>query len=303
MISLNEVREGKKHKQSRFKHLQSYAYLAPILVVSGVFIYYCIGFTAYASFTDWDGISEVMNFVGLKNYIELFKSPRFWLSIKNNLIFMVATVVIQAALGMIIAVILKEKLRGSNGFKALFFLPISMAPVIIAAIFRIILDPNVGSLNQGLNKIGLGFLAQTWLGDPKWALISIIAVNIFQWMGFSMITYYAGLMSIPDEVYEAADMDGASFWQKFFRVTVPMLKGTTTVLFVLGIVGSLKTFDIVMLLTRGGPGYSTEFLNTYLYKTGIEQFNGGLSAAIGVMVLVIAFVLSIIQLKVSKKDY
>lgn len=281
--------------------LAPYLYVLPILVVSGLFVYYCIGFTMYASLTSWDGLGGRMSFIGLDNYSRLLHDDTFWTAAKNNVIFLVATVSIQAFVGLLMAVLLKEKLRGSSFFKAAFFLPVAMTPVIIAAIFRILLDANVGNVNETLGQLHLGFAQQTWLADPHWALVSIIGVNIFEWMGFSMVIYYAALMAIPEEIYEAARIDGAGWWQTLFRITVPQLRGTTNVLIILGIVGSLKTFDIVMLLTGGGPGTSTEFLNTYLYKTGFQQFDGGYSAAIGVMVLVFAGVLSIAQLTIASR--
>ena len=282
--------------------LRPYLFIAPLVILSGVFIYYCIGFTVATSFTDWDGISSEMDFIGLKNYTKLLAPGSvFWTALMNNIIFMVVTVVIQAGLGLLLAVILKERLRGSSFFKAIFFMPIAMAPVIIAAIFRIIMDPNVGAINEALRFLHLDFLAQSWLGDPHIALYSICAINIFEWMGFSMIIYYAGLMSISDDIYEAAKIDGCGFWNTLFRITIPNLSGTTNTLILLGIVGSLKTFDIVIQTTGGGPGRSTEFLNTYLYKAGVQQFNGGLSAAIGVMVLIIAVMLSLIQLAFNKR--
>lgn len=283
------------------RRITPYLYLAPILILSGLFIYYCIGFTVYTSFTDWDGIGKNMNFIGLTNYIKLLKDKSFQISLTNNLLFFMGTVFIQAALGLLIAVLLKFKLHGSNLYKSIFFLPIAMAPTIIAAIFRIILDPNLGSINTALRAIGLSALAKPWLGDARYALIAIIMVNIFQWMGFSMMTYYAGLLAIPDDIYEAANIDGAGFFHTLFKITLPLLKSTTSVLIVLGIVGSLKTFDIVMLLTRGGPGRSTEFLNTFLYKKAITEFKGGYSAAIGVMILIIAFILSMLQLRLSQE--
>ncbi len=290
-------RDGSPALRKIGRRLQPYLFILPVTIVSGVFIYYLIAFTLRASFTDWDGLSPTMNSVGFKNYARLFAHGSvFWTALKNNLIFMVVTVVVQAVLGLLLAVILKEKLPGSNFFKVVFFLPIAMAPVIIAAIFRIIMDPTVGAINETLRQLHLGFLAQSWLGDPKIALYSICAINIFEWMGFSMVIYYAGLLAIPQELYEAAQLDGCGFWNTLFHVTIPQLSGTTNTLIVLGIVGSLKTFDIVIQTTGGGPGRSTEFLNTYLYKLGIQQFNGGLSAAVGVMVLVIAVILSILQM-------
>jgi raffinose/stachyose/melibiose transport system permease protein len=275
-----------------------------MVLLSMAIIYYCIGFTLLSSFTDWDGMSLSMNFIGIKNYSRLFHDKTFYVAVRNNLIFFAGTIFTQAALGLLLAVLLKQGLRFSNIFKAVFFLPISMAPAIIAAIFRIILNPTFGELNTFLRALHLDFLAKAWLGNPRFALLSIIVVNIFQWMGFSMVTYYAGLMSLSDDVYEAARVDGAGFWKTLFRITVPMLKSTTNVLIILGIVGSLKTFDIVMLLTRGGPGRSTVFLNTYLYENALNNFKGGYAAAIGVMILLIAFVMSALEIYTSnaRKD-
>ena len=280
----------------------AYLYILPMIVLSFVLVYYCIIDTVVVSFTDWDGMTDVFHFVALKNYIKMFKDHVFWTSVVNNLIFFVGTVFIQALLGFVLAVLLKKKLPGSNVFKAIYFMPIAMATSIITAIFRIIMDPTNGALNQFLRAIHLNGFAVNWLGDPKIALVSVIIVNIFQWMGFSMITYYAGLMSLPDDVYEAAKIDGAGFWRTTFSVTLPMLKGTTNVLIILGIVGSLKTFDIVKLLTGGGPGRSTTVMNTYLYEKAFKDFNAGGAASIGVAILSIAMVMSFLQVKFGKED-
>ena len=280
----------------------AYLYILPMIVLSFVLVYYCIINTVVVSLTDWDGMTDVFHFVALKNYIKMFKDHVFWTSVVNNLIFFVGTVFIQALLGFVLAVLLKKKLPGSNVFKAIYFMPIAMATSIITAIFRIIMDPTNGALNQFLRAIHLNGFAVNWLGDPKIALVSVIIVNIFQWMGFSMITYYAGLMSLPDDVYEAAKIDGAGFWRTTFSVTLPMLKGTTNVLIILGIVGSLKTFDIVKLLTGGGPGRSTTVMNTYLYEKAFKDFNAGGAASIGVAILIIAMVMSFLQVKFGKED-
>ena len=280
----------------------AYLYILPMIVLSFVLVYYCIIDTVVVSFTDWDGMTDVFHFVALKNYIKMFKDHVFWTSVVNNLIFFVGTVFIQALLGFVLAVLLKKKLPGSNVFKAIYFMPIAMATSIITAIFRIIMDPTNGALNQFLRAIHLNGFAVNWLGDPKIALVSVIIVNIFQWMGFSMITYYAGLMSLPDDVYEAAKIDGAGFWRTTFSVTLPMLKGTTNVLIILGIVGSLKTFDIVKLLTGGGPGRSTTVMNTYLYEKAFKDFNAGGAASIGVASLISAMVMSFLQVKFGKED-
>ena len=280
----------------------AYLYILPLLLLSFLLVYYCIFNTIAVSFTDWDGMSDGFNFIGFKNYVKLLSDPVFWKAVVNNIIFFAGTVFIQAFLGFILAVLLKRRLPGSNVFKAIYFMPIAMATSIITAIFRIIMDPTNGALNQFFRAIHLDQFAISWLGDPKFALMSVIIVNIFQWMGFSMITYYAGLMSLPDDVYEAAKIDGAGFWRTTFSVTFPMLKGTTNVLLVLGIVGSLKTFDIVKLLTGGGPGRASTVMNTYLYEKAFNDFNAGGAAAIGVSILIIAMIMSFLQIKLGKED-
>lgn len=293
---MNKLRMRKKNDKI------AYLYILPLLVFSFALVYYCIIDTVVVSFTDWDGMSDGFTFIGPRNYIKMLSDKTFWTSVVNNIIFFVGTVFIQAFVGFLLAVLLKKKLFGTNVFKAIYFMPIAMATSIITAIFRIIMDPTNGSLNQFLRAIHLGALTQNWLGDQKIALFSVIIVNIFQWMGFSMITYYAALMALSDDVYEAAKIDGAGFWRTTFSVTLPMVKSTTNVLIILGIVGSLKTFDLVKLLTGGGPGRSTTVMNTYLYEKAFNDFNAGGAASIGVAILVIAMIMSFLQIKLGKED-
>jgi raffinose/stachyose/melibiose transport system permease protein len=212
---------------------------------------------------------------------------------------MVATVSVQAALGLLVAVIAKERLVGSSVYKAIFFLPISMAPAIIATVFKYMLEANYGSLNETLRALGIlgqGDVIQ-WLGTDL-GLLSIIVINVFQWMGFSMMIYFAALMSVPEEIYEAAMIDGAGWWRRLWSITIPSVRGTTSVLVILGIVGSLKTFDIVWLTTGGGPGVSTQFLTTFLYQERANR-QAGYASAIGMVILVVAFVLALLQIKLS----
>ena len=278
-----------------------YLYILPVVILSGFLIYYSIGFTGYASLTDWNGLKR-MNFIGLGNYTELFHDRTFWVALKNTLVFMVATVFIQAVLGLLVAVIARERLRGANFFKAIFFLPIAMAPAIIATVFKYALEANYGSLNESLRALGIIGPNEVvaWLGASL-GLWAIVAINVFQWMGFSMMIYFAGLMAIPDDLYEAAVIDGAGWWRKLWSITIPSLRGTTNVLIVLGIVGSLKTFDIVWLTTGGGPGVATQFLTTFLYQERANR-NAGYASAIGMVILVIAFTLSMIQIRMNSRE-
>jgi raffinose/stachyose/melibiose transport system permease protein len=272
-------------------------YIAPVVLLSGCVLYFCIAFTIRISLSNWNGLDPEIGFIGFDNFIQLFTDPIFWTALVNNLIFMVATVFIQAVLGLLIAVLLNRKPLFSTFFKSMFFIPVVMAPVIISAIFRIIMDPNVGNLDHILRALHLNFLAVSWLGDPKFSLLSVIIVNIFEWTGFSMILYYAGLLAIPEEIYESARLDGAGFFTTLIKITIPMLHSTTNSIIVLGIVGSLKTFDIVYMLTNGGPGVSSEVLTTLLYKKAFEEFNSGYASAIGVVILILAAIMSALQIR------
>jgi raffinose/stachyose/melibiose transport system permease protein len=278
-----------------------YLYVAPIVVLAGALLYYTVGFAVWASLTDWNGLTR-MDFIGVENYERLFADRTFYIALRNTLVFMVATVFLQTVLGLLIAVIAKERMPGANFFKAIFFLPIAMAPAIIATVFKYMFEANYGSLNETLRAIGL--LGENdsilWLGADL-GVWSIVVINVFAWMGFSMMVYFSGLMSIPDELYEASSLDGAGWWRRLFSITIPSLKGTTGVLILLGIVGSLKTFDTVWLTTQGGPGVSTHFLSTFLYQERLNR-DAGYSSAIGIFILVAAFVLSLIQTRVSSRE-
>ena len=277
-----------------------YLYVAPVVILSGALLYFSIGFAAFASLTEWNGLRR-MEFVAFDNYVQLFQDRTFYIALMNTIKFMVATVALNCVLGLLVAVIAKEKLPGSNFFKAVFFLPIAMAPAIIATVFKYMFEANYGSVNETLRAMGLlgqGDVIQ-WLGADL-GVWTIVIINTFSWMGFSMMVYFAGLMSIPDEINEAASIDGAGWWRRLFSITIPSLSGTTAVLVTLGIVGALKTFDLVWLTTQGGPGVSTQFRATFLY-TERQGREAGYSSAIGIVLLVIAFALSLVQIRLSNR--
>jgi len=286
---------------STLRKLEAYLYVLPVVIIAGGLIYYTIGFSIFASLTDWNGLRR-MDFIGFNNYVALVNDSTFWIALRNNLVFLTATIIIQAGLGLLVAVIAKERLPGSNIYKAIFFLPIAMAPAIIATVFKYLLEANYGTLNEALRTLGIigPDTVILWLGQDL-GIWSIILINVFQWMGFSMMIYYAALMAVPDDIYEAAMLDGAGWWRRLMSVTIPMLKGTTSVLIILGIVGSLKTFDIVWLTTGGGPGISTHVLSTFLYQTRADR-EAGYASAIGVVILVIAFALAMLQMRSANRD-
>lgn len=287
--------------QSKKSKYAVYLYILPIVVFCGLFLYYSIGYTIFASFTSWNGITAQMPFVGLANYRTELTDPVLHQSLLHALIFFVITQVVQQSLGILFAVLIKSKLYLGSLVKTIIFMPFVMAPIVIGSIFRIILDPNIGSLNNLLKSMHLECLTVSWLGDPQFALLALALVNIYAWTGFAMVLYYSSLLTIPEDIYEAARIDGSGFWYTLFHITIPSLRGTLSMQVVLGIIGTLKTFDIVYIMTNGGPGHSSEFPTTYLFKKLMQDYSGGIASTIGVIILLIAMILSIVEMQLSKK--
>lgn len=256
-------------------------------------IYYCIGFTVYISTLDWDGISPDPPSVGVDNYVRLFGDPVFWLTIQHTVIFFVATFTIQTALGILFAVLLHSRIRGGVLYKVIIFVPVVLAPAIMAPVFRQIFAAN-GQLNWVLEHIGLGFLAQPWLAQSSTALPVIIAITVWQWTGLNFILYYAAMSQIEPEILEAARIDGAGNVRVLFSIIWPAVRGTTIALATLSAIGALKTFDIPYLVTIGGPNYATEFLGTMIYRETIPQADVGYGAALSVMLLALALAMGIL---------
>ncbi|MCC6612275.1 MAG: sugar ABC transporter permease [Anaerolineae bacterium] len=275
----------------------NYLYILPMLSLVVAFIYYGIIYTADVSLYDWNGISLNRKFIGLDNYQAILRDPVFFQALKNTFLFMFVTILTQMVLGLTIAVLLRSQVRLKSIYKIIFFVPVVLASAVVSYIFRQILNANGGELNAALTAMGLESLAHPWLADPATALLALAAINIWQWTGFSFMMYFAALTVIDEHLYEAARIDGANFWQRVFYVTIPLLRPTHFSLIILGMIGTLKTFDIVYLTTNGGPGRSTEMLSTYIFKRGILEFDAGYSAALSIILLLIALVLTVVQLR------
>ncbi len=280
----------------------NYLYIVPIFLFIIGFIYFAIIYTFYVSTLNWDGLSDERIYVGLKNFIQIFQDPIFFGALRNTALFAVLTISIQMILGLTIALLLRTQVVLKTIYKTIFFLPVVLAPAVIAYVFRHILDANLGELNLFLTASHLGFLAQSWLADPRFALFSLIGINIWEWTGFSFILYYAALTILDETLVEAARIDGANPLQVAWHVIFPLLRSTNFSLVILGVIGALKTFDIIWLTTGGGPGRATEFLPTYIYKKTILEFNAGYSSALSVMLLLIALVITVIQLRAYQKQ-
>jgi raffinose/stachyose/melibiose transport system permease protein len=249
--------------------------------------------TTYA-FTDWDGLSSTFSFVGLDNVVSVLTDPASLKAIINTVIIAVVFTVVQNLIGLGLALGVNSRIKSRNVLKVLLFMPTVMTPVVIGYLWQFLLAPN-GPVNSALEGIGLGSLTRAWLGDPTSALISIIVVLIWQFSGYSMVIFLAGLQGVPEEVLEASAVDGAGPLRRFWSVTFPLLAPAVTINLMLSIVGGLKVFDQVWVLTGGGPGNSTHTLSTLMYQDAFSFGEFGESVTLGLVLLVLVAVISIIQ--------
>ncbi len=276
-------------------------YLAPMGALLGLFVYYAIAYTLNLSFYQWNGVSLHAVYVGLANFQKLAKDPIFWRAATNTVVLAVLVLLVQNGIGLSLAVLLRARVRFSALYHSLFFLPVVISPAVLAFVFRRLFDPNA-ELSQLLNSIGLGFLVHSWLGDPNTVLLAICGIIIWEYVGFSFVMYSAGLTQIDKSVYEAATLDGASFYRVVRSIAFPLLKRTHITLMILSIVGAIKIFDIVYLTTEGGPARASEFVSTYLYKKAIPEFAVGYASALGVVLISAALLVTVVQLWLFRRD-
>ena len=274
----------------------------PLCLLFAVFIIYPICFNIYISFFDWNGISRDKLFVGFDNFIKIFNDPVLKIILKNFIVFGFITIVVQAFFGLVFASFFVRKIRGSSIYRTLIYLPVIATPAIVGNIFSKILETNRGYLNEALRFLGLDALTNQWLAKPETALAWIIIINIWQWTGYSMLVYYANMLNISQNIYEASAIDGANAFQQFFRITLPMLRSTHFTLFVMGVLGSLKCFDLPYVLTKGGPNYTTEFFSTYINKKSFEMFDQGGASALTVIMLLIAMIITFFQMRLYTRN-
>lgn len=286
-------------KNRRNVEWSNYLFILPIFVLFSVFIVYPIVYNIIISFYEWSGVGADKVYIGIQNYQTIFGGKVIYKILRNFIVFAIVTLGIQAALGMTFASFFVNRLKGSNAYRILFYLPVVITSTIVGEVFSDFFEANKGYLNTMLRTVLSPFgikVRLTWLADPKLALGCLCFVNIWQWTGYNMLLYYAGMLNISDEIYEAADIDGANKIQQFFRITLPLLRGTHFTVFILGMLGSLKCYDIVYVLTDGGPNYATEMFSTYIQRLSFNLFKQGESSAVVVIMFVIAMVITAAQL-------
>ncbi|GAB3277234.1 carbohydrate ABC transporter permease [Kineosporia babensis] len=245
----------------------------------------------YYAFTDWDGLSPDFTWVGFGNFADMLDDPDALASIRHTLVIAVAITIIQNGLGLLLALGVNSAIKSRNVLRVLLFAPAVITPIVTAYLWRNLLGPE-GAVNALFGALGLESLQKNWLGDPTLALWSVVAVIVWQFAGYSMVIFVAGLQSIPREVQEAAAIDGAGAVRRFWSVTRPLLAPAITINLMLSIIGGIKLFDQVWALTGGGPGHATDTLSTLIYKDAFTLGEFGYSIALAVVLTVIVAVIS-----------
>ena len=278
---------------TNWQKLKVYLFTLPALLIYFLFLIIPMIGALYFSFFDWNGIkSAPLEFVGLSNFINIVNDKDFLISLKNMFLMVFFSVLFHTPIALLLAVSINTKFKGHRWFKVIYFVPTIFPLTAIGLLWYFIFMPN-GSLNNLLELIGLAELAKGWLIDPSTAMAAIIFVNIWAGVGYYMVILLAGLTTIPEEIYEAAEIDGATPVKKFFYITVPLLKPIITLCILMDIIGTVKVFDLIFVMTEGGPNGLTNLPTTLMYYEAFKYNNYGVGSALGIIILIIALVLTI----------
>ena len=282
-----------------------YLFVLPIALFFAVFVAFPFLRSFYLSLTEWSGFTSP-RFIGLRNFQSLADDPVFWKALRTTLIYTAATTILQTTLPMLLAVFVNVGWRGGVVFRTLLFIPVIVSFVVTALLWQLIYDPNFGTLNQVLRAVGLDALAHPWLADPTTVVPAIMLVSLWQSLGFYMLIFLAGLQGIDPNLYEAARIDGAGARQEFLRITVPMLRTVTAVVVLLNLINGFNTFDVIYVMTGGGPNRASEVLGTDLYKLAFGTESGatpsfGYATAISMVVFALCVVAAVVQLGISRR--
>ena len=296
---------GPARRPSRRKWRQwfdAYLLVAPALLMFAVFIIYPLFSTLYLSLFDYGLTDARIRFVALGNFIELTGDGVFWRSIRNNFTILVVSVVVQVGLGLILAALIDRGARwGRSIYRTLNFAPVVMSAVAVGILWQLIYDPTVGLANRLVKLFGMSPPSQGWLGDPNIVIFSVLVVACWQYTGYVMVIVLAGMQSVSQELYEAAALDGANEVQKFFSVTLPSIRNVIIAVILITMIGAVKVFDLIYILTRGGPANASQVMGTYIYYNAFTINRAGYASAISVVLLAIALVFGFMQLRLSAR--
>ncbi|WP_246504762.1 carbohydrate ABC transporter permease [Microvirga antarctica] len=277
-----------------------WAFMAPAALLLLAVLAYPIFYTIQISFAELDlGTFTATEWVGWDNYLTVIEDERFWNSLEVTGIYLVLALPLQMVLGFGIAFLINAEWKGRGLIRALFIIPMVVAPVVAGGVWRMMLDPLWGLVNYWMGLVGLGPF--DWLGDPKLAMITIVIIDTWRWTPFVTLIATAALLSLPRDVFEAAEIDGANWWTTFWSITLPLLVPIIAATFVVRWLGAVKMFDIALAATNGGPGRATSVINLFIYEEAFRSLKFAESAAMAVIVLVITMVLTAVFLRGTRK--
>jgi multiple sugar transport system permease protein/sn-glycerol 3-phosphate transport system permease protein len=279
--------------------IAGYLCVLPALLAISVFSLFPVFFSLRTSLFEWNLISPTQTFVGMRNFERLWASDEFWQVLRNTLFFSVGTVALIVILSMALAMVLDVRLRGIGIFRALFFVPHLTPMVAIATLWLFMYDPEQGLINQALGLVGIP--GPAWLQSTTWALPALIFMKTWKAVGYYTVLFLAGLQSIPQDLHEAAKVDGANIAQRIRHVTLPLLSPMTLFVVVIAVIGSFQDFDQVFMMTQGGPVNSTTVLVYYLYEQAFQNYQVGLGSAIAVILLTLLVAFTALQLWLSRR--
>ncbi|MGG1941980.1 sugar ABC transporter permease [Paenibacillus polymyxa] len=289
------------HLKKKKQHPFAIIFILPSLILYTLFVIVPTLGSVYLSFTSWNGISEDMRFIGFANFVEIWNSPRVHNALKNTLIMTISLVILENIAAIAMALMVDRIRWFKNLFRSIFYFPTLLSGIVMGFVWAMILNYNFGVVNKILDTVGLGGWTVDWLGDPKYAMLSIILSTVWKGAGYYMIIYLAGLQGIPADLSEAASIDGANGWQQFRYITFPLLAGSMTVCMVLSMISALKIFDQIAVMTDGGPGFATETLTYIIYKVGFGELRQGFGTALAMVLFVIILIITVIQVKILRK--
>lgn len=274
--------------------------VGPNILLFGIFTYWPLIYNGYLSFVRWDMLAPVKIWVGLGNYRYLFTSADFGRIMWNTLVFTVASVTIACVLGLMIALLLNQPLRGRNGVRGVVFSPVMLSGAAIGIVWIYIFDDRYGLIQTLIHPLGLQ--SPRWLLDTFWAMPAVIIVNAWKTLGYAVVIYLAGLQAIPRELYEAALVDGAGAWARFRHVTIPGLSPVIFFLLITTVLTGFQSFDIIKVMTDGGPVNATTTLVYYLYQEGFVAFNAGRAGVASVLLFLIMLAFTVVQMRTSERS-
>jgi multiple sugar transport system permease protein/alpha-1,4-digalacturonate transport system permease protein len=287
-------------RAARRRALVGWTFILPNFIGFALFTLIPVVVTLALSFMEWNSYSSP-KWVGLKNFQRMIDNETFWTALKNTSYYAVGHIPLTLAASLGFAVLLNRKLRGVKFFRTALFFPYITSLVAVAVVWNMLFSPETGPINQLLHSLGVDN-PPGWTTSTTWAMPAVIITSVWHDMGYYMIIYLAGLQTIPGELYEAAEIDGANAWQKFWRITVPALRPTTFFVLIMLTITSFKVFDLIQVMTEGGPGRSTLVLSQVIFREGITEGRFGYSSAVAMVLFVIVLVVTVTQFGFQRRS-